>query len=422
MGEGTQINIKEWGQSSNIELTSEDIRYIQEDINEGIPNKKIEIIPLTQGQFNIRSNNLVGAFKLPSGKTFYIEPKIFGLNFLRILASVLGKRELSYYDQIYAKPGDLLPDMLGRIYMNELVDLLNRGLFKSYRTSEEELGFVKGRILVEKGLGCWNHFQIFCETDDLTSNCPENRSLLFSAYILRNFVRDPDLMRELGDIASAFLAENVESAPVTASDIGLIPISRVNDHYEPALNLCKFIVENTWVERFDEKGGVPVRGMLIDMNKLFEDFVTKLLKEAYHDYEVLPQDRVGDLLTKPKTLQNLTLTQDYIPNVTLRPDCVISTGTRTSLVVDAKYKQRPSNDDIYQALSYALALDAPSILVLPQDEHEIFGCYVVPNVSSRLFVITLDFRRNGGDYFSALKNELRSKLGQIIRSQVSMAY
>ena len=107
----------------------------------------------------------------------------------------------------------------------------------------------------------------------------------------------------------------------------------------------------------EELGPFDFRTFLLDMNALFEQFVTKVLASRA-PIEVEVQDQHSLYL-------------DWDQNVLMRPDVtVVARRTRDHLAVDCKYKRLESaefrNHDIYQLVSYCLALSARhGVLVYP---------------------------------------------------------
>ena len=97
----------------------------------------------------------------------------------------------------------------------------------------------------------------------------------------------------------------------------------------------------------------------MDMNKLFEDFVTQALVDRVPDgTHVRPQD--------PKYL-------DLDNRVGLRPDVVTYSGGAAHKVLDCKYKNTGPgnfiNTDVYQVLAYAQAYDVGvGLIVYPSSE------------------------------------------------------
>jgi 5-methylcytosine-specific restriction enzyme subunit McrC len=98
-------------------------------------------------------------------------------------------------------------------------------------------------------------------------------------------------------------------------------------------------------------GGVHVDGFLVDMAKVFETFVTRVLTDALQaiDGRVAAQWR-GHL--------------DVARAVDIRPDVVWLRAGKPAAVLDVKYKaEKPEgypNADAYQALAYATALGLPA--------------------------------------------------------------
>ncbi len=101
-----------------------------------------------------------------------------------------------------------------------------------------------------------------------------------------------------------------------------------------------------------DRGAVAVSGFLLDMPKLFEDFVTAALKEAL-------ESAYGGRV-EPQSRHYL----DVAGRILLKPDIIWRRDGTTVAVVDAKYKSgKPSgypNADLYQLLAYCTALGLPA--------------------------------------------------------------
>ena len=122
--------------------------------------------------------------------------------------------------------------------------------------------------------------------------------------------------------------------------------TRLNLRYHAALRLAELVLRATSVEH--ESGTVAVNGFLLDMPRLFEDFVTVALREAL---ESAYGGRVDD------QDQNHF---DEAGQVRLRPDIVWKVRGSAVAVIDAKYKaEKPAgypNADLYQLLAYCTVL------------------------------------------------------------------
>ena len=112
------------------------------------------------------------------------------------------------------------------------------------------------------------------------------------------------------------------------------------------MRLAELVLRATSLEQM--AGRVRVSGFLVDMARVFEDFVTVALSEALTAYGGRARRRGPHFL-------------DVAEHVRLRPDLVwYEEDGSCAAVVDAKYKaERPSgflDADLYQMLAYCTAL------------------------------------------------------------------
>ena len=122
----------------------------------------------------------------------------------------------------------------------------------------------------------------------------------------------------------------------------------------------------------------------MDMNVVFQEFVTVALREALG---------VSERVFLERSIHTL----DERGRVSLRPDLTWWQDGRCVFVGDAKYKkvevQSVPNADLYQLLAYVTALDLPGgLLVYAQDDAEpvVPLIHKVRNSGKRLEVAALD--------------------------------
>lgn len=122
--------------------------------------------------------------------------------------------------------------------------------------------------------------------------------------------------------------------------------TRLNVRYHVALRLAELVLRGGSVEQ--RHGAVAISGFMLDMPKVFEDFVTATLGADLADFggRVRAQD--------PWHL-------DEDRAIRMKPDLVwYGPGGEVRAVVDAKYKsEKPSGfpgADLYQMLAYCTAL------------------------------------------------------------------
>ena len=127
-----------------------------------------------------------------------------------------------------------------------------------------------------------------------------------------------------------------------------------------SLRLSRLILRFSGFE--SRRGQVRASGFLMDMNVVFQEFVTVALREALG----ASADAFGE-----RTIDSL----DKRGRVGLRPDLVWREGSSCVFVGDAKYKrivnEQVPNADLYQLLAYVTALDLPGgMLIYAKGEAE----------------------------------------------------
>ena len=151
---------------------------------------------------------------------------------------------------------------------------------------------------------------------------------------------------------------------------------RLNEHYQGVVGLSRLVLRHGAFET--GRGAARASGFLMDMNVVFQEFLTQALRE------VLGASRQS--LRSDSELQGVTL--DREGKVTLKPDLTWWDGPDCRFVGDAKYKnltgERVPNADLYQMLSYATALGLPGgLLIYAQGEADT-ASYTVRGSGTRL--------------------------------------
>lgn len=221
---------------------------------------------------------------------------------------------------------------------------LEQGVLKGYRTVEESSTVLRGRIReadqIRRHFGRAIPMEI--TFDDYTVDVAENQILLAAALRL---LKAPGLGKEV----RAWLHRiRLQLADVSVLRGGHRPAwqpSRLNARYVPALRLAEQVLRG---QSFEHRiGDLEVSGFLVNMAKVFEDFVCTALSEA------VPFAAGQSYLQYPAHL-------DEAADVPMRPDFVWGQDGSPLVVADAKYKrERPSgypNADLYQMLSYCTVL------------------------------------------------------------------
>ena len=165
--------------------------------------------------------------------------------------------------------------------------------------------------------------------------------------------------QELRRLRSAF--DMVQLGAYRRGVVPAIRYTRLDEHYRPAVELARLIIENSSLELFG--GKVSGASFLIDMNVVFEQFLYVALGEALN-------------LTRDRWQHQARLKLDKGGSINMEPDLSWwasrpGGGTLPRFVGDAKYKKLDTpgfrHADIYQMLAYCTAADLPSGLLIYAD-------------------------------------------------------
>ncbi|WP_330460406.1 McrC family protein [Streptomyces sp. NBC_00820] len=363
--------------------------------------------PVRSGHWLLRAGSRVGAVRTPDGTVVRIMPKTPVSRLFFLLGFSLdparawrddreGTVDTGAYD-------DIVP-ALAHAVERQIDVALRQGVLQGYRMVEESALVVRGRLREADQIR--RHFgrtpPVEIAYDAYTADTAENRILRAATEWLLRLPGVPGpvrrrLARQRSRLADALpLIQGQELPPWQPS--------RLNSRYQPALRLAEAVLRGTSPEH-RPPGAQPltVDGFLLDMNKLFEDFVTVGLREALREHGLTAR------LQDPHHL-------DVARRVRIRPDLVVRTNDgRTPLsVVDAKYKIEKAdgllNADLYQVLAYATALGLREAHLVyaagrqPRRVHEIHGTATgTDGRGIRLYQHSLDLSREPGQLLATLR-------------------
>ena len=335
-----------------------------------------------EGEYYLRPGSIVGALEI-GDLSVLIEPKI-GIPQLLSLAcyamGVVKHQDLRMFD---FKNTEALPDMLACALSAAARRAFRRGLLHGYRTEEEALYGIRGRIRFDDQLRRRFAIAIPVEVryDEFTNDILANRLVKAAAERLGKMrLRSQEARSGLGWIAG--MLNHVSPVDFPPANVPSVTFDRLNERYRGVVELSRLILRHSAFE--SSRGAVRASGFLVDMNVLFEKFITRALQEAMKVSDrtfrkVRPRDRV---------------TLDEKGAVRLEPDLSWWDGSVCRFVGDAKYKRiindRVPNADLYQLLAYATALDLPGgMLIYARGEADPV-VHEVRHFGKRLEVAALD--------------------------------
>ena len=371
-----QIDLVEYEKSEPQPLSASELDALLREAG----SLDLSIAPVTgeSGMYNLTPGSTVGAVEM-GGLSVLIRPKIGIQHLLSLACYAISKIKFQIDD--FGFPDEYaLPDALALALASHARRAFARGLLHGYRTEEEALHTVRGRIRFDEQIRRRFGAPLPVEVryDEFTDDILANRLVKAAAARLGGMrLRSPLARRGLGWIAG--MLDNVSPVEFPPNRVPDVAFDRLNEHYQGVLVLSRLVLRHGAFEA--GRGAVRTSGFLMDMNVVFQEFVTTALREALS---------VSERVFLEKNIPSL----DEDGRVRLRPDLTWWQGGSCLFVGDAKYKniagERVPNADLYQLLAYATALGLPGgMLIYAQGEAEPI-VHEVRHSGKRLEVAALD--------------------------------
>lgn len=338
-------------QGGMISLTPEEIPVIQSILTKR--NISWESLDVKQGIVKV-PQQYVGYFGLPN-RRIIIKPKHEGVTLSHILRI--------YYFLYSAEYSDLDTPMydieagndinLISMFMQELMDVIHRGLPVEYTEKNDNLRFVRGHLnIVEtKKNMLQQKTDIFnCDYDDLSRDIPINRLLLVAIKKIDLLIQDFNF----NYIITQFSGVDYKDVPSN------IETNRNTAYCKKAISLAYMIINDLTISVQGDK--MSGESLLINFDRVFEEFVKKILLEhsgngrftywgfnrvyahCKNEQEFFERSYQPDLLYDFKE-------SDYLAQV------------RVVLDVKNKTSQPFSNPDVYQMIFYAQMLHSKKVIL-----------------------------------------------------------
>ena len=371
-----QIDLQEYEPSRPLRLST-----TERDVLRTIPSLAVERADIEdmRAAYVLKPSSTVGAVEI-GDLSVLIRPKIRIPQLLSLACYAMGVFKMQETRLFNFEEEEALPDTLALALVSTARRAFARGLLHGYRTEEEALYTVRGRIMFAEQIRRRFGIPLPVEVryDEFTDDIQENQLVKAAAARLGGMrLRSREARVGLGWIAA--MLDNVSPVEFPPNDVPEIPFDRLNEHYRGVVGLSRLILRHSAFE--SDRGRVRAAGFLMDMNKLFQEFVTQALRDSLGVSEsVFIERSIGSL--------------DVEREVRLRPDLTWWYGGNCVFVGDAKYKDLSDdsapNSDLYQLLAYVSALDLPGgMLIYAKGEREP-ATYYVRHSGKRLEVAALD--------------------------------
>ncbi|MBT4969317.1 MAG: restriction endonuclease, partial [Bacteroidetes bacterium] len=288
-------------------------------------------------------------------------------------------------------------------FLTETEKIIKQGLRKNYRTIEENLSKLKGKILFTNHIkkNSLHQEQFYVQHEIFDKDNFLNQILFKALNILYSISDNSTHHVRIKRLLLHF--EEISDENITATWFDRIYYNRNTERYRQAIKLAKLIILRYSP---DLKGGNEnILAITFDMNALYENYVYRKLKVLEFNNKI-PIDGVFAQNRKP-----------FWESRGVRADILVKTQSG-SFIIDTKWKilkdTKPSDDDLKQMLVYNVYYDSSlSILLYPKTtiESDVKKPFKHPYLSDKYCQIAfIDLFNNDG--------KLEKELGMRVYSEL----
>ena len=374
-----KLDLKEYATSEHTLSVAE-----RDALQETLPSLTFQPVLGTEGAYQLTPGSTVGAVEI-GDLSVIIEPKIPIPQLLSLVCYSMGtyksQQELFDYPREYA-----LPDVLAFSLASAARRAFSRGLLHGYSVEEEAPHTVRGRIRFDEQIR--SRFAIAppveVRYDEFTDDILANQLVKAAATRLGGMrLRSQTVRRELGRVAGTL--DNISLVEFPPNSVPEVRFDRLNEHYREVVALSRLVLQHSAFE--SRRGGVRASGLLMNMNVVFQEFVTQALREALNASN-------HTFCSDKQLTGNRRIYLDGASRVKLEPDLTWWHGVACLFVGDAKYKkievQHAPNADLYQMLAYTTALGLPGGMLIYAEGEAKPVVHEVKHSRKRLEIAALD--------------------------------
>ncbi len=263
-----------------------------------------------------------------------------------------------------------LLEILIRLFCEKLFEAVHRGLPRRYVAFEEDLPKLRGRLDVVRQFSVLaaTPDRLACRFDELSNDIPLNQIMKAAVRRLMAISRSEGNQRRLRELS--FALSDVTDVPIARLRWDQVILDRTNSRWKDLLALAKLLLG----ERFQTTTSGRGTGfsLLFEMNKLFEEYVGRLLKRACAGTDLTVHLQGGRLHCLAE------LGDGFAPTGARRfmtkPDIIVRRGGDAVLIIDTKWKrlsssiddpkQGVSQGDVYQMMAYGRLYECSNLILL----------------------------------------------------------
>ena len=365
-----------------------------------------KVTPMGMGLFRIEPVGMVGSVRTPLVQLDVRPKDRLGLSRLLFLLNYAGDQ--GFRDDTVAADEDAeLWSALAASLVQLAERALQRGVLQGYVTIDDSLRTVKGRIRISDQISRRPGMLVPLEVsyDEFTEDIPENRILRAALDRMSRAGVRPDVLGRLRQLKG-----KLDGVTRLHAGAPLPPwqASRMNLRYHGALRLSEVVLRNASAEAGE--GKQQTASFVVDMGKVFEDFVGAALRRAMAAFP-------GEMRLQYNAMLNEAVRDS--DRLTVRPDAVHLLGGRPVVVYDAQYRAGTDQGaslsaDHFQMLAYCTALRVPTAWLVYAGAGEVKLRRIL-NTDIDIVEFPLDLSRPPSEILAAVADLAEQSWGEVVR-------
>ena len=269
---------------------------------------------------------------------------------LHMIDSLTRFRDVAQLNSAALKPDNVsIYEIFIDMYLQKANDLVMRGLKANYEAREDNLKFLKGKLLTTRhALANAAHKERFYVSyDEFSINIPENRIVKATLEKLSRLTGNAENARKIRRLLGAF--DMVESSKNFHQDFSHYAANRNNREYEMLMQWSKVFLMNNSFTPFS--GEVTARSLLFPMDQLYESYVTQYVSRVFEadGWSCSAQDNRYHLFEDPDPPSEW-----WVSSFKITPDIVLEKEDNRTIIMDAKWKEL---DPLESKYVYTMGID-----------------------------------------------------------------
>ncbi len=316
----------------------------------------------------IKAKNYVGVIETSKGLTLEILPKIFFdyleedydkelLNTKKVFLKMLSKLKNSPFLTIssaHLETSTSFPllEVFIENYILEIKKILNAGVKAQYIQKEENLNFLKGKIINPLNFkhNHSNKSKFYCEFDEFSVNMVYNKLIKSTLLKLNSISKSHFNKTNILQLLHHF--DSIDKSLDFKSDFKkLNSKNRLFNNYKLAMSWSEVFLMNKSFTNFS--GNNNNTAILFPMERVFEDYIGYLMKTYANGHEIKTQDKSYYLVSNHKDKQRFSIRPDIVAtNDDDKEQIIIDTKWKLIDESNEKFNYNISQSDMYQLYAY----------------------------------------------------------------------